>query len=60
VLVGTCCRVYDGEEFVAAQRPRYVGFIPGARQTTDPAEAERTIAYWLTAASASFHDPPAF
>jgi hypothetical protein len=52
-----CHRIYDGEEFVAAQRPRYVGFIPGARQTPDPAEVERTIAYWLLASSAVLHQP---
>ncbi|ELR22049.1 leucine rich repeat domain containing protein [Acanthamoeba castellanii str. Neff] len=51
-------RIYDGEEFVAAQRPPYVGFIPGARQTPDPAEAGRTLAYWLLASSAAL--PPGY
>jgi hypothetical protein len=43
---------------VAAQRPPYVGFIPGARQTPDPAEAGRTLAYWLLASSAAL--PPGY
>lgn len=51
-------RIYDGEEFVAAQRPPYVGFIPGARQTPDPAEARQTLAYWLLASSTAL--PPGY
>lgn len=49
-------RIYDGEEFVAAQRPRY-GFVPGARQTPDPAIAGRMIDYWMAIRDASFPPP---